>query len=103
MKRQSVTFEDQSEGGGKTGKGGKNGKEKLSESPPNEEQRRKERRRSEAKAAIEVCIVDDVSWVWRELTSHDSSVMSLMAVARSWTMTKTTISLSIRYTVLVWA
>ncbi|KDQ31453.1 hypothetical protein PLEOSDRAFT_175853 [Pleurotus ostreatus PC15] len=54
MKRQSVTFEDQSEVGGKTGKGGKNGKEKSSESPPNEEQRRKERRRSEAKAAIEL-------------------------------------------------
>ncbi|KAF9488209.1 hypothetical protein BDN71DRAFT_1594076 [Pleurotus eryngii] len=62
MKRQSVTFEDQSDVGGKTGKGGKNGKEKSSESPPNEEQRRKERRRSEAKAAIEVCLIVEVSW-----------------------------------------
>ncbi|KAF4604607.1 hypothetical protein EYR40_003381 [Pleurotus pulmonarius] len=51
MKRQSVTFEDQSEVAGKSGK---NGKEKSSEAPPNEEQRRKERRRSEAKAAIEL-------------------------------------------------
>ncbi len=100
MKRQSVTFEDQSEVAGKSGK---NGKEKSSEAPPNEEQRRKERRRSEAKAAIEVCIVVGVRWVGRELTSPDSSAMSLMAAVRSWTMTKTTISLLIRYTALVWA